>query len=45
MVRKQLISVISNDFKKMGERASEMIINREKGRESNEFYFIDRGSL
>jgi hypothetical protein len=39
------ISVISNDFKKMGERASEMIINREKGRESNEFYFIDRGSL
>ena len=39
------ISVISNDFKKMGERAAEMIINREKGRESNEFYFIDRGSL
>ena len=39
------ISVISNDFKKMGERAAQMIINREKGRESNEFYFIDRGSL
>ncbi|MEY4309947.1 MAG: hypothetical protein RL422_2150 [Bacteroidota bacterium] len=39
------ISVISNDFKKMGERAAEMIINRDKGRESNEFYFIDRGSL
>jgi DNA-binding transcriptional regulator YhcF (GntR family) len=39
------ISVISNDFKKMGERAAEMIIKREKGRESNEFYFIDRGSL
>lgn len=39
------ISVISNDFKKMGERAAEMIIHREKGRESNEFYFIDRGSL
>ncbi len=39
------ISVISNDFKKMGERAAEMILNREKGRESNEFYFIDRGSL
>lgn len=39
------ISVISNDFKKMGERAAEMIIQREKGRESNEFYFIDRGSL
>ena len=39
------ISVISNDFKKMGKRASQMIINREKGRESNEFYFIDRGSL
>lgn len=39
------ISVISNDFKKMGERAAEIIINREKGRESNEFYFIDRGSL
>jgi DNA-binding transcriptional regulator YhcF (GntR family) len=39
------ISVISNDFKKMGQRAAQMIINREKGRESNEFYFIDRGSL
>lgn len=39
------ISVISNDFKKMGKRAAQMIINREKGRESNEFYFIDRGSL
>lgn len=39
------ISVISNDFRKMGERAAQMIINREKGRESNEFYFIDRGSL
>ncbi len=39
------ISVISNDFKKMGERAAEMIINRIKGRESNDFYFIDRGSL
>ncbi len=39
------ISVISNDFSKMGERAAQMIINREKGRESNEFYFIDRGSL
>lgn len=39
------ISVISNDFKKMGERAAKMIIHREKGRESNEFYFIDRGSL
>lgn len=39
------ISVISNDFKKMGERAAEMIIHRERGRESNEFYFIDRGSL
>ncbi len=39
------ISVISNDFNKMGERAAQMIINREKGRESNEFYFIDRGSL
>jgi DNA-binding transcriptional regulator YhcF (GntR family) len=39
------ISVISNDFKKMGQRAAEMIIHRERGRESNEFYFIDRGSL
>jgi DNA-binding transcriptional regulator YhcF (GntR family) len=39
------ISVISNDFKKMGERAAEIIINRVKGRESNDFYFIDRGSL
>lgn len=39
------ISVISNDFKKMGQRAAEMIIHRERGRESNEFYFNDRGSL
>ncbi|MEN9703541.1 MAG: hypothetical protein RLZZ209_969, partial [Bacteroidota bacterium] len=39
------ISVISNDFSKMGERAAQMIINREKGRESNDFYFLDRGSL
>ena len=39
------ISVISNDFKKMGERAAEIILNHVKGRESNDFYFIDRGSL
>jgi DNA-binding transcriptional regulator YhcF (GntR family) len=39
------ISVISNDFKKMGARAAQIIINREKGRESNDYYFIDRGSL
>ena len=39
------ISVISNDFKKMGQRAAQMIIHRERGRESNEFYFSDRGSL
>jgi DNA-binding transcriptional regulator YhcF (GntR family) len=39
------ISVISSDFKKMGERAAQMILNRERGRESNEYYFIDRGSL
>lgn len=39
------ISVISSDFTKMGERAAQMILNRERGRESNEYYFIDRGSL
>jgi len=29
----------------MGQRAAQMIIHRERGRESNEFYFSDRGSL
>ena len=39
------ISVISNDFSLMGKRAAEMIINKEKGRFSNDYYFIDRKSI
>ncbi len=39
------ISVISNDFYLMGKRAAEMILNKEKGRFSNEYYFIDRNSI
>jgi DNA-binding LacI/PurR family transcriptional regulator len=39
------ISVISNNFSLMGKRAAEMILNKEKGRFSNEFYFEDRSSL
>ena len=39
------ISVISNNFSLMGKRAAEMILNKEKGRFSNEFYFEDRCSL
>jgi DNA-binding transcriptional regulator YhcF (GntR family) len=39
------ISVISNDFALMGKRAAEMILEKTKGRYSNEYYFIDRQSL
>jgi DNA-binding LacI/PurR family transcriptional regulator len=39
------ISVISNDFALMGKRAAEMIINKEKGRISNDYYFINRNSI
>lgn len=39
------ISVISNDFALMGKRAAEMIINKEKGRISNKYYFVDRNSI
>jgi hypothetical protein len=39
------ISVISNDFALMGKRAAEMILEKTKGRYSNEHYFIDRQSL
>ncbi|RVU26738.1 GntR family transcriptional regulator [Sandaracinomonas limnophila] len=39
------ISVISNDFSLMGKRAAEIIINKEKGRIANAFYFHDRNSL
>jgi DNA-binding transcriptional regulator YhcF (GntR family) len=39
------ISVISNDFALMGKRAAEMILDKTKGRYSNEYYFIDRQSL
>lgn len=39
------ISVISNDFALMGKRAAEMIINKEKGRIANDYYFINRNSI
>lgn len=39
------ISVISNDFALMGKRAAQMILEKTKGRFSNEYYFIDRNSL
>jgi DNA-binding transcriptional regulator YhcF (GntR family) len=39
------ISVISNDFLRMGKKAAEMILNKEKGRIANECYFQDRKSL
>lgn len=39
------ISVISNDFALMGKRAAQMIVEKTKGRYSNEYYFIDRNSL
>jgi DNA-binding transcriptional regulator YhcF (GntR family) len=39
------ISVISNDFALMGKRAAQMILEKTKGRFSNEYYFTDRNSL
>ncbi|SIQ21412.1 transcriptional regulator, GntR family [Maribacter ulvicola] len=39
------ITVISTDFKAMGETASRMIMNKEKGKIKNPFNFIDRNSL
>ncbi|MCM5661655.1 GntR family transcriptional regulator [Galbibacter mesophilus] len=39
------ITVISTDFKKMGETAAQMIINKEKGKIKNPFNFIERKSL
>jgi DNA-binding transcriptional regulator YhcF (GntR family) len=39
------ISVISNDFALMGKKSAEMILNKEKGRIANQFYFQDRNSL
>lgn len=39
------ITVISTDFKKMGERAAHMILNKEKGKIKNPFNFIERNSL
>lgn len=39
------ISVISNNFSLMGKRAAEMILTKEKGRFSNNYYFIDRKSI
>ena len=39
------ITVISTDFKAMGETASRMILNKEKGKIKNPFNFIDRNSI
>ncbi|MFB9054126.1 GntR family transcriptional regulator [Formosa undariae] len=39
------ITVISTDFKAMGETASQMILNKQKGKIKNKFNFIDRNSL
>ncbi|MEH6406381.1 MAG: GntR family transcriptional regulator [Leeuwenhoekiella sp.] len=39
------ITVISTDFKLMGETAALMILNKEKGKIKNPFNFIDRESL
>ncbi|MDB4292606.1 GntR family transcriptional regulator [Maribacter sp.] len=39
------ITVISTDFKVMGETASRMILNKEKGKVKNPFNFIDRYSI
>ena len=39
------ITVISTDFKKMGESAAHMIVNKESGAIKNPFNFIDRQSL
>ena len=39
------ITVISTDFKVMGETASRMILNKEKAKIKNPFHFIDRNSI
>ena len=39
------ITVISTDFKVMGETASRMILNKEKGKAKVPFNFIDRNSI
>jgi len=39
------ITVISTDFKMMGETAARMILNKEKGKVKVDFNFIDRNSL
>lgn len=39
------ITVISTDFKAMGEKAAQMIVNKEKGKFKNPFNFIDRHSM
>ena len=39
------ITVISTDFKAMGKRAAQMILNKEKGKFKNPFNFIDRHSI
>lgn len=39
------ITVISTNFKAMGETASHMILNKEKGKIKNPFHFIERDSL
>ncbi|MGB5820307.1 MAG: GntR family transcriptional regulator [Saonia sp.] len=39
------ITVISTDFKVMGETAANMILNKEKGKIKNPFNFIDRSSI
>jgi len=39
------ITVISTDFKAMGQTVAEMILNNKKGQIKNPFHFIDRDSL
>ncbi|MFK8059859.1 MAG: GntR family transcriptional regulator [Polaribacter sp.] len=39
------ITVISTNFKLMGETAAKMILNKQKGKVKNEFNFIDRQSM
>jgi DNA-binding transcriptional regulator YhcF (GntR family) len=39
------ISVISTDFKQMGETAADKILNKEDGMDKNPFKFIDRNSI
>lgn len=39
------ITVISTDFKMMGETAARMILHKEKGKVKVDFNFIDRNSI